>query len=291
MNLTDAEGNPVREYKIILDDSGNTRYVNRLLVGTATTGLVRMEWVTARYGQIIPCNWSLVAINQFMHGYVPINYQVADAQNLIVKAAVEGDFEWMLLIEHDTCPPPDAFVRFNEWMRKEEVPVVSGLYFTKSIPSEPLVYRGRGVSYYGDWHMGDLVECDGVPTGMLLIHCAILRAMWKESDTYTVGNQETRRVFNTPRDQWFDPESREFYQFAGTSDLAWCDRVMKDGYFGKAGWHEFQDKKYPFLVDTNIFCRHIDMDGIQYPTSEEIAQWQLPEKEEQGRHEDEDDER
>ena len=99
---------PVLEYRIITDDSGNPRYVNRLLVATPTTGLVRMEWVAARYGQIIPCNWSQVQMNQFMHGYIPIRYQVADAQNLIVRAAVEGDFEWLLLLEHDTMPPPDA---------------------------------------------------------------------------------------------------------------------------------------------------------------------------------------
>lgn len=285
--MSEENTSPIREFKIITDDSGNIRYVNRLLVGTPTTGLVRMEWVAGRYGQVIPCNWSLVAINQFVSGYIPIHYQVADAQNLIVRAAVEGDFEWLLLIEHDTIPPNDAFVRFNEWMRQEDTPVVSGLYFTKSDPSEPLVYRGRGVSYYGDWHMGEHVWCDGVPTGMLLIHCAILRAMWEESEEYMAGNQLTRRVFDTPRDQWFDPQSKEFYQFAGTSDLAWCDRVMKEGYFGKAGWHDYQDKKYPFLVDTNIFCRHIDMNGRQFPSREEIAQWTFPQQE--GEHDNEDD--
>jgi len=269
---------PVREIRIITDDSGNPRYVNRLLVATPTTGLVRMEWVAARYGQIIPTNWSQVSMNQWLNGYLPIRYQVADAQNLIVKAAVEGDFEWLLLIEHDTMPPHDAFVRFNEYMQKAEIPVVSGLYFTKSKPSEPLVYRGRGTSYYGDWHMGDLVWCDGVPTGMLLIHCAILRAMWEESEEYQVGRQLTRKVFETPRHQWWDPVEAEFYSLAGTSDLHWCTRVMKDGFFAKAGWKDYQDKQHPFLVDTNIFCRHIDTDGVQYPSNEEIALWKMEEE-------------
>lgn len=267
---------PVREYRVITDDSGNPRYVNRLLVGTPTTGLVRMEWVAARYGQIIPCNWSLVAVNQFMNGYVPIRYQVADAQNLIVRQAVEGDFEWLLLVEHDTIPPPDAFVRFNQWMQKEEAPVVSGLYFTKSVPSEPLVYRGRGTSFYGDWRMGDLVWCDGVPTGMLLIHCAILREMWEDSEEYLCGNQLTRRVFETPRGMWWDPEQHEYYSLAGTSDLAWCTRVMQGSYLRRAGW-QYDKEPYPFLVDTNILCQHIDMDGRQYPSAAEIAQWKREE--------------
>ena len=221
-------------------------------------------------------------MNQFMHGYVPIRYGVADAQNLIVKAAIEGDFEWLLLIEDDTMPPPDAFSRFNDYMRDGEVPVVSGLYFTKSEPSEPLVYRGRGVSYYGDWHLGDKVWCDGVPTGCLLIHMAILREMWQDSEEYLVhGRVPARRVFEAPANTWWDPEEGEYYSATGTSDLQWCTRVMNGGYFKRAGWDKYQDMEYPFLVDTNIFCRHIDIDGIQYPTQAEMAQWEMEEAEDE----------
>ncbi len=30
-------------------------------------------------------------------------------------------------------------------------------------------------------------------------------------------------------------------------------------------WAEYQDKDFPILVDTNIFCRHISPDGQQFP--------------------------
>lgn len=259
------EKSPVREYRVITNDSGSDGYVNRLLVGTPTTGIVRMEWVSSRYGQIIPCNWSMVQMHQFISGYVPIRYQVDDAQNLIVKAAVEGDFEWLLLWEHDVMPPNDSFIRINDYIREEEVPVVSGLYYTRSMPPEPLLYRGRGTSYYSKWKMGDKVWVDGVPTGFLLIHCGILREMWKDAAEYLVHNQLTRRVFNTPRSQWISPDTNEFYSVTGTSDLQWCMDVMEGEYFKKAGWTKYQKKKYPFLVDTTIFCRHIDIDGRQYP--------------------------
>lgn len=256
---------PVGEYRTIVSDSGEARYVNRLLVATPTTGLVRVEWVAARYGQIIPCNWSMVTINQFMDGFMPLRYQVADAQNLVVGEVIKGDFEWLLFIEHDVVPPPDAFVRINDYIREEKVPVVSGLYFTRSNPSEPLLYRGRGTSFYDKWKMGDLVWVDGVPTGFLLIHAGILREMWKDSPEYDLQGQVVRRVFETPRSLWFNPEKREFHSLAGTSDLQWCTSVMEGGYFKKAGWKKYQKKKWPFLVDTNIFCKHINPDGRQYP--------------------------
>ena len=128
-------------------------------------------------------------MQQFINSYSPLRYQVADAQNLIVREVVQRDFEWLLLIEHDTCLPPDGFIRFNEYIRNADTPVVSGLYYTKTRPSEPLVFRGRGTSFYDDWKLGDRVWCDGVPTGCLLIHAGILRAMWAESEEYQVGNQ------------------------------------------------------------------------------------------------------
>jgi hypothetical protein len=256
---------PVREYKQIIDDSGHPGYVNRLLIATPTTGLVRIEWVAARYGQVIPVNWSMVSMNQYMNGYITVRYQVDDAQNLIVRQALLGDFEWLLLVEHDNVLPPHALMEFNEWMRRADTPVVSGLYYTRSQPSEPLVFRGRGNSTYRDWQIGDHVWCDGVPTGCVLINVRLLRAMWDESAEYLVGNELTRRVFETPRHTWASPDTEEYITRSGTSDLAWCDRIMQEGFFKKSGWDDYEGKDNPFIVDTNILVGHIEQDGRMFP--------------------------
>ena len=196
---------------------------------------------------------------------MPMRYQVDDAQNMIVKELIEKDFEWLLLIEHDVILPNEAFIRFNDYMLSEEYPIVSGLYFTRFRPSEPLVYRGRGNSFYSDFEIGDRVMCDGVPTGCLLIHQSILRVLWDESEEYQVGKQFTRRVFNTPRKTWYDPETGYQNSTTGTSDLDWCTRLMKDDIFKKAGWEKFQEMEFPFLCDTSIFCKHINPNGEQFP--------------------------
>lgn len=255
----------MHNYTTTIQDSGDPGYINRILIGTASTGLVRIEWHQARMGQIIPTNWSAVQMLQFLNSYIPLRYQVADAQNLIVKEAVEKNYEWLFLLEHDVIIPPDCFIRLNEYMRESKVPVVSGLYYTRSRPSEPILYRGRGNSYYSDWKLGDRVWVDGVPTGCLLIHGSILQAMWSESEEYQLGQITTRRVFDTPRSVWFDPEKGIFNTNAGTSDLDWCSRVMNGGYFSKAGWEQYQQMRWPFLVDTGIFARHINPDGEQFP--------------------------
>lgn len=263
MKLMSDNNSPIRPYKTIIDDSGHS-YTNRILIGTAVTGLVRIEWARSRYEQVIPVNWSNVIMHEPIPGMMPLRYLVADAQNLIVKAAIERDFEWLLLWEHDVLAPTDTLLRLNEYMLDTPTPVVSGLYYTRSRPSTPLVFRGRGTSVYKDWEIGDKVWVDGVPTGMLLIHCGLLKLMWEDSEEYVVKGRTTRRVFDTPRKAWFDPQ-RGSGTVSGTSDLEWCTRVIEGDYLRKAGWDEFADKEYPFLMDTSIFCRHINPDGEQFP--------------------------
>jgi len=250
---------------IQIQDSGDPYYMNRILIGTAATGLVRVEWVQARYGVIIPVNWANVLMYYPIPTFVPLRYLVDDAQNMIVREAINGGFEWLFLLEHDVCIQPDTLIRLNQYMREEKVPVVSGLYYSRSRPSEPLLFRGRGNSVFTGWQPGDKVWCDGIPTGCLLIHGALLKAIWDDSPEYMVNGQVTRRVFETPHTSWFDVERNQFNSITGTSDLAWCDKVMNGDYFKKAGFPEYARKKYPFLCDTNIFCVHINADGEKFP--------------------------
>lgn len=248
-------------------DSGNNHYRQRILIGTPTTGTIRMEWHIATRGQVVPPNWSQANAFPFYGGNTIITnrYPVADAQNLIVRHAVLDGYEWLFLHEHDVLLPPNTFIRLNEYMRDGKIPVVSGLTYTRSRPSEPMCYRGRGNSFYGEWEVGDKVWCDGIPTGCLLVHCSILRAMWEESEEYVIGGEKLRRVFNTPVGLWLDPESEAYATWQGTSDLAWCKRVMDEQFFAKAGWADYQEKEWPFLLDTELFCGHISQNGEQFP--------------------------
>ena len=242
------------------------RWTNRLVISTPTLGIVRMEWVQARFGQTIPTNFSLVDVHQFMNPYAPIGHQLADAENLTAKVVVEGNFEWFLSWEDDNLPPLDALIKVNQYIIKADVPIVSGIYFTKSVPPEPILYRGMGRGYYADWKLGDKVWVDGIPFGFTLIHGSIIKALWEESPEYIANGTVTRRVFDAPRESYVDPETGGWMNQAGTSDLEWCKRCMRDNIFVKAGWPEYQKKEFPFLVDTGIFVKHIDrQSGQQYP--------------------------
>lgn len=238
---------------------------NRILIATPCTGLVRVEWMMARYGQIIPTNWSQVEMMQWINSYVPLQYLLPDAENLIAKEVVEKKFEWLLQIEEDNVLPFDFFVKINQYMQKGNVPIVSGLYWTKSNPTEPIIYRGRGNGAFRDFKIGDKVWCDGFGFGATLIHGSLIKALWDESEEYEVNGQRTRKVFNLPDRRWGSPDEGGYGAVRGTTDLQFYTRLQEDGIYEKAGWKKYQNKKYPLLCDTTMEVKHITQTGMVYP--------------------------
>lgn len=227
---------------------------HRILIGTPTLGTVRIEWHNAVNGLVVPCNWG-------MSTTTPIGYLTADAQNLIAHEALAKGFQWVLFLEDDTIPPNDFLLRIAEHMEQKRAPIVSGLYHVKGT-QEPMVYRGRGNGAFKAWKPGDLVWADGVPTGCLLVHCSILAELAKAAPTYSLmtgGNTVlVKRIFETPRRAFTDPVTGGYAKLLGTSDLYFCDQVMRQGILQKAGWPKVARRAFPFLVDTRIKCGHID---------------------------------
>lgn len=247
----------------------------QILIGSPTLGIIRMEWHNAMTGMVSPPNWSVVRST-------PTGYTVADAQNLLVDAVLRGKFRALLLIEDDTCPPPETLIVFDRWLwkmeRRKAPPVISGLYHIKGsaevapkgsnrkkfglLGPEPLIYRGSGTRAYRDWTPGDVVACSGVPTGALLIHRDILEAWAREPDVEAVTlpgyPTPVKRIFQSPSYVWTDPATGASHISAGTSDLWWSAQTIARGIFAKAGWPTHGKREYPFLVDTSLRFGHVD---------------------------------
>lgn len=244
-----------------------------ILIGTPTLGLVRIEWYNAMAGMVAPPNWSTVRST-------PTGYSVPDAQNLLVDTVLRGQFRALLLIEDDTCPPPNTLIEMDRWLwkmeRRKAPPVVSGLYHIKgsaeTVPGkkggirllgpEPLIYRGAGTRAFRDWKPGDIVWCSGVPTGALLVHRSVLDAWAKEPDveTYTIAGypHPVKRIFQQPSKVWIDPQGGVQLS-SGTSDLWWSAETIKRDILTKAGWPKrFAAREFPYIVDTRMRFGHVD---------------------------------
>jgi len=248
----------------------NKKWKKRLLISTPTLGLIRYEWAQARYSQIIPVNWATSGFDCKYNkqlDFVPLGFSIDDAYNLIADHAIKIDVEWLLIIEDDVIIPHDCFLKIARYMDKGNTPVVSGLYYLKGSPTLPLVFRGGGNGAFTDFKKGSKVWADGIPMGCLLIHMSLLKVMHDEAELYTTNEgNKLKRVFETPRRQFIDPETLSMMSVIGTQDLDWCKKVIDNKILKKAGWANIGRKKYPFLCDTSIFCKHIDINtGKQYP--------------------------
>ncbi|HSE47505.1 MAG TPA: hypothetical protein VLA89_19585 [Gemmatimonadales bacterium] len=257
-------------------------HMKRLMIGVPTLGVVRIEWDVHRRGQIIPINWQSGEVTaNHLPDTVGMGYHTADAQNLCLERAVLDKYEWCLLWEDDVLAPFDSMLRLAVHMEKMRTPLISGLYFSKSEPTWPLIFRGRGSGAFLDFEVGErrdprtkkllydgLVWADGVPTGFLAIHRSIFEWVWKNSPDYQLPDgRKIKQAFKFPRESWFDPEQDRYFAQMGTSDLAFCDRLIKENVFAKTGWASLAKKKYPFLVDTNLYAQQIDLQGKLYPNN------------------------
>lgn len=250
----------------------------QVLLGTPTLGIIRIEWYNAMVGMVTPPNWSVVRST-------PAGYTVADAQNLLVDTMLRGPFRALILIEDDTCPPPQTILVFDRWFwkmeRKKAPPVVSGLYHIKGsaeirkgkkggielLGPEPLAYRGGGTRAYRDWKYGDVIWVSGVPTGALLLHRSILEAWAREPDveTYTLPGYPfpVKKIFQQPSRVWM--EDGGVHVASGTSDLWWSQQTIDRGLLAKAGYPAIQKKEYPYIIDTSLVFGHVDRaSGVIY---------------------------
>lgn len=244
--------------EIVKNKSKVTQNKN-LLFGIPTTGKIRYEWAASRYSLVIPCNWQTGELSVLYNEYAPLGYAVAEARNVVVQKFIEQGYEWLFFLDHDTIPPLDLLLKLSKFMKNPTTPVFCGIYNAKSNYPEPLIYRGRGNSFFSKWKPGEKIWVDGIPMGCTLLHRSLLLKMWEAAPYYSVSQGlKVKKVFETPRQCWTDPENNTGHVKVGTEDLHWCDRVINDGFLEKAGWKNAAKKKYPFLCDTSIKCGHID---------------------------------
>lgn len=232
-----------------------------VLIGIPSTGKIRFEWHSAMQSLMFPTWWA-------MSYYHPIGYDVATARNMIVESALMGSkSEWIFFIDHDVLVPEETPVILRKYMTAAKYPIVSGYYYTKSNPPEPLIYKAGQTGPYYNWKKGDKVWASGTGLGLTLIHTSIFRNMappWFVTPNHMLTMQEseykaiTKAKENTP---W----SSSGYRISGTEDIYFYNRVVNEGIINKAGW-KVPDPNNPILIDTDFFGGHIDFNsGKIYP--------------------------
>lgn len=143
---------------------------------------------------------------------------VATARNILAARALECNADWLLFISDDVIPPANVF----DLLARHKKKLVTGVYWTKSFPKQPYIWRDILRGPFTDWKYGEFFKVDWAGCDCLLIHTDVLRAIeppWFSHD-WTFSENAPKLPLAT-EDLYFYTKTRQ----AGF-DL-WCDAACQ----------------------------------------------------------------
>lgn len=95
---------------------------------------------------------------------------IADARNELMAEAVGNNCDYIFFLGDDVLPPGDALIRLLQRMwDNRAVDMATGVYWTKSWPTQPYLWRGIQRGPYMDWKHGEFFELDYAGCDCLLV--------------------------------------------------------------------------------------------------------------------------
>jgi hypothetical protein len=104
---------------------------------------------------------------------VPIKVPIATARNNCAIAAKERDCKYLVFIDDDVLIPDSAMkLMLYQMEQNDDWDAITGVYCTKTIPPEPLIFGGKPEDVsgpYWDWKMGETFPVWGAGLGCCVI--------------------------------------------------------------------------------------------------------------------------
>ena len=217
---------------------GSTYKDASTVIVVPTRGMIHHAVVSKIHGLIRPMNQKSALL--FASGH-----EVGHAYNamidMILKHPELSKWKYVLTLEDDNLPPPDALIRLLESIEEFGLDAVSGLYFTKGEQSMPMAY-GDPAEYARtgvlDFRPRDVREA--VQAGRIMRVCGIAMgcALWRMS------------LFRELSGPWYVTVN-DLVPGKGvqgfTQDLYFCERAVR---LGKS-----------FATDCRVKVGHMDVNS------------------------------
>lgn len=224
-----------------------------VVIGIPSFGMVSTYFYQAMKGQQFPLVSS--AIDK-----VVLNKKIDEARNEIVDFALGQNANYIFWVDDDVIPPGDAFLKLYTHQKD----IINGVYWSKSSPPMPLLFRNHLEGPYWDWHVGDLIEIDAAGMGLTLVKTDVYRKIEKEiggpwySTDYGSFKDMTQSPANNTEDLYFYWKARK----AGYK--IWADTSVQAMHF---------DKTYQILygMPANAPQAHPDWEIKPHDTGKLIA--------------------
>jgi len=178
--------------------------------------------------------------NQSAHRMAAIGMEVGEAFSNSIAEIINhpeiGQWEFLLTIEHDNCPPVDGLIKLIKRMEEHpELSWISGLYWTKGIENaQPQIWGDVNDPVINfrpqPPRAGELVECVGTGMGFCLWRLKMfkdkrLRRPWFKTvaDATGVGTQ----------DLYFSADARKYGYRCGVDCGVLVGHYDLEGKFGQ----------------------------------------------------------
>ena len=199
-----------------------------VVIGIPSFGMVSTYFLQSRTTQQFPLVSSA-------YDKIVLNKPIADARNEIVEFALSQGANYIYWLDDDVVAPPDSFLKLFHHHKD----IINGVYWSKSNPPMPLLFRGHLDGPYYDWHVGDLIEIDAAGMGLTLVKTDVYRKMQKEMSG-----------------PWY---SVEYGSFAGVKETPYNN--TEDLYF----YWKARKLGYKIWADTSIQAFHYEKNsGVLY---------------------------
>jgi len=215
-----------------------------VVIGIPSFGMISTYFLQARVSQQFPLVSSAV-------DKIVLNKPIADARNEIVEYALAQNAQYIFWLDDDVIPPPNSFLRLYNHQKD----IINGVYWSKSSPTMPLLFRGHLEGPYWDWHVGDLIEIDAAGNGLTLVKTDVYRKMQKE-----IGGP------------WYSVEYGSFPDTINTLPVG----NTEDLYF----YWKAKKAGYKIWADTSIQAYHYDkysnvLFGMPGNAPQAHAEWEI----------------
>jgi predicted SAM-dependent methyltransferase len=208
---------------------GKVQGVN-VVVGIPSFGMVSTYFAQARQAMGFPL------VSSSIDKYV-LNKPIAEARNEIVEFALSQGANYIYWLDDDVIAPPDSFLR----LFRHGKDIINGVYWSKSNPPMPLLFRGNLQGPYYNWHAGDLIEIDAAGNGLTLVKTDVYRKISKET-----------------KGPWY---STDYLSFPGIESAGSPPNNTEDLYF----YWKAKKLGYQVWADTSVQAYHYDkMNKVMY---------------------------
>jgi glycosyltransferase involved in cell wall biosynthesis/ubiquinone/menaquinone biosynthesis C-methylase UbiE len=161
-----------------------------------------------------------------------------EARNDCVEAAYRKGVKYLLFIDDDVMVPLDALPK----LMAHKTDVVTGVYWMKKFPPQPLIFEKLGDGPIYDFNPGDVLEIEGGGLGCCLVDMKVFDKLEKpyfKCDWTHID--KTGRKFKVP--------------------------VGEDHYF----YIKSKEAGFKILCDTNILCDHYDVKTDNFFPGSEVV--------------------